>query len=143
MSDWYDLQDEALMDLVHADELREADELVDLYGLDAVEMVPNVVFGEEWDDVGPNESLQYKVEQRIHERRAELVVREFLGRIRGQCAPLRRNRLLSGGRPRRARARGRSRASSSSSRGDPDLGDEPPPSSDTRPAAGVLPRAVA
>jgi hypothetical protein len=125
MSDWHDRRDEAIMDEAYSDYFEEkspeADELVKRYGARAVEMVPNVRFGEEPEDIEPDEFLESLVADRVQELRADPLRHAPPSRVR--APQLRRGpRRRGAGRPPARRT-----SSRSSARGNPDLaGDEPP-----------------
>ena len=51
---------------------RDADDLVERHGCWAVEMVPPVRYGEEWDDVEPDDDLERRVRDRARRRLAKL-----------------------------------------------------------------------
>ena len=101
MSDWHDLQDEALADLAHENMERFADDLVKRHGVRAIEHAPLTVFGEEPDDVWHDDDLERALRRRVvalgHRRAARLRL------PRGHCTSRRLDRRLSAGRP-RARA---------------------------------------
>lgn len=132
MSEPGDYAYEAAMDWYEDDLRRRASEHVERHGRFAPELVPSRRFGEEPEDIGPDEDLERAVRERIRGLRMKLFQRSSMRS--GHRAP-RRDRRLSSGRP-RIRTSRRSSSSSTNARGDPD---EPPPSRDTRLAPGVFP----
>jgi hypothetical protein len=134
LADWQ--YDEAMSD--YAEDLkRRAAEHVERHGRQALELVPPRRFGEEPEEIEPDHDLERAVHERIRDLRVKLL--QPIRAPRGHCAP-RRDRRLSGGRP-RVRTSRRS-SSSTSSRGDPDS-DEPPPADVAGPSPDVFPWVLA